>query len=181
MEKLSLHISRDLLKKDHPHLPRDFMKGEAVEVFASDGKKLLGQNGLVCHLKGQLATFELPATYIAILYKNAAYGIFMKAKGEDYQELYCKVLPLNRLEILEKIQNPGIFSAPGSAKLQTSAEEGILKIRCGKGWFSFEEGRLGEIGPLFWGVNFDLRRVNLEWPQDGWKIHVAQVVFTDCD
>ena len=149
MEKLSLHISKDLLKKDHPHLPRDFMKGEAVEVFASDGKNILGQNGLVCHLKGQTVTFELPFTYLAILYKNSAYGIFMQAQGEGYQELYCKVLPLNRLEILEKIQNPGRSSTTGSAKLQTSAEEGILKIRSEKGRFTFEEGRLGEIGPLF--------------------------------
>ena len=149
MEKLSLHISRDLLKKDHPHLPRDFKKGEAVEVFASDDKKLLGQNGLVCHLKGQTVTFELPFTYLAILYKNSAYGIFMHAQGEAYQELYCQVLPLNRLEILEKIQNPGLFKAPGSAEPQNSKEEGILKIRCEKGRFAFEEGGLGEIGPLF--------------------------------
>jgi hypothetical protein len=149
MEKLSLHISRDLLKKDHPHVPRDFKKGEAVEVFASDGKKLLGQNGLVCHLKGQTATFELPLTYLATLYKNSAYGIFMQGQGDGYCELYCKVLPLNRLELLEKIQNPGLFNASGSSEPQNSAEEGILKIRCEKSWFTFEEGRLGEIGPLF--------------------------------
>jgi hypothetical protein len=149
MEKLSLHISRDLLKKDHPHLPRDFKKGEPVEVLASDGKKLIGQNGLVCHLKGQTSTFELPTTYIEILYKNEAYGIFMKAKGEDYQELYCKVLPLNRLEILGKIQNPGRYRAPGSGEPPNGAEEGILMIRCKKGWFTFEKGRLGEIRPLF--------------------------------
>lgn len=149
MRKLSLQISRDLLKKDHPHLPRDFMKGEAVEVFASDGKKLIGQNGLVCHLKSQTAPFEIPATDLTILYKNEAYGIFMQGQSEGYQELYCKVLPLNRLEILEKIQNPGLFSASGSFEAQTSAEEGILKIRCEKGWFTFEEGRLGEIEPMF--------------------------------
>ena len=149
MEKLSLHISRDLFKKEHPYLPRDFKKGEAVEVFASDCKKLLGQNGLVCHLKGQLATFELPFTYVAILYKNAAYGIFMAGQGEGYQALYCQVLPLNRLEILEKIQNPVLFSAPRSGEPQTSAEDGFVKIRSEKGWFTFEEGGLGEIGPLF--------------------------------
>ncbi len=149
MEKLSLQISRDLLKKDHPHLPRDFKKGESLAALASDGKNLLGQNGLVCRLKGQLATFELPLTYLAILYKNSAYGIFMQGQGEGYQDLYGKVLPLNRLEILEKIQNPGLFSQTDSAEPPTSAEEGILKIRSEKGWFTFEEGRLGEIGPLF--------------------------------
>jgi hypothetical protein len=83
------------------------------------------------------------------LYKNEAYGIFMTGQGEGYQELYCQVLPLNRLEILGKIQNPRRFSAPGSAEPQNCAEDGILKIRCEKGWFSFQEGRLGEIGPLF--------------------------------
>ncbi len=149
MEKLSLHISRDLLKKDHPHLSRDFKKGEPVEVFASDGKKLLGQNGLVCHLKGQTAAFELPLTYLAILYKNSAYGVFMTSQGEGYQELYCQILPLNRLEILEKIQNPGLISQPDSSEPQTTAEDSVLKIRCEKGWFTFEEGRLGEVGPLF--------------------------------
>ena len=149
MEKLSLHISRDLLKKDHPHLPRDFKKGEAVEAFAIDGNNLLGKNGLVCHLKSQTAPFEIPATDLTILYKNEAYGIFMQAQGEGYQELYCKVLPLNRLELLDKIQNPGLFNASGSSEPQNSAEEGILKIRCEKGRFTFEEGGLGEIGPLF--------------------------------
>ena len=149
MEKLSLQISRDLLKKDHPHLPRDFKKGESLAALASDGKNLLGQNGLVCHLKGQLATFELPLTYLAILYKNSAYGIFMTGQGEGYHELYCKDLPLNRLEILEKIQNPGLFNPSGSFEAQTSAEEGVLKIRSEKGRFAFEAGRLEEIGPLF--------------------------------
>ena len=149
MEKLSLQISRDLLKKDHPHLPRDFKKGESLEALAIDGKNHLGQHGLVCHLKGQTATFELPLTYLAILYKNSAYGIFMQGQGEGYQDLYCKDLPLNRLEILEKIQNLGLFNASGSSEPQNSAEEGTLKIRCEKGRFAFEEGRLGEIGPLF--------------------------------
>jgi hypothetical protein len=149
MEKLSLHISRDLLKKDHPHLPRDFKKGEPLEALAKDGKNLLGQNGLVCHLKGQTAPFELPATDLTLLYKNAAYGIFMTGQGEGYQELYCKVLPLNRLEILGKIQNPGRYRAPGSGEPPNGAEEGILMIRCEKGRFTFEEGKLGEIGPLF--------------------------------
>ena len=149
MKKLSLQISRDLFKKEHPYLPRDFKKGEAVEALASDGKNLLGKNGLVCHLKGQLAPFELPFTYVAVLYKDAAYGIFMQGQGEGYQDLYCKDLPLNRLEILEKIQNLGLFNASGSSEPQNSAEEGTLKIRCEKGRFAFEEGRLGEIGPLF--------------------------------
>jgi len=149
MRNLSLQISRDLLKKDHPQLPRDVKKGESLEALMIDGKNLLGQHGIICHLKGQAAAFELPATYIAILYKNAAYGVFMTGQGEGYQELYCKVLPLNRLEILEKIQNPGIFSAPGSGEPPNGAEEGILKLRCEKGRFTFEEGRLREIGPLF--------------------------------
>ena len=149
MRKLSLQVSRDFLKKDHPHLPRDFKKGEPLEALAIEGKNLLGKNGLVCHLKGKTAAFELLVTYIAILYKNAAYGVFMTGHGDGYQELYCQVLPLNQLDILGKIQNPRRFSAPDSAKLQTSKEVGILKIRCEKGWFTFEEGRLGEIGPLF--------------------------------
>lgn len=149
MRKLSLQISRDLLKKDHPQLPRDFKKGESLEALAIDGKNLLGQNGLVCYLKGHTATFELPATYLTILYKHTAYGIFMHAQGEGYQELYCKDLPLNRLEILEKIQNPELYAASGSAEPKNCREEDVLKIRCEKGWFTFEEGKLGEIGPLF--------------------------------
>ena len=149
MKKLSLHISRDLFKKEQPHLPRDFKKGESLEALAIDGKNLLGKCGLVCHLKGQTAPFEIPATDLTILYKNEAYGVFMQAQGEGYQELYCQVLPLNRLEILEKIQNPGIFSQTGSGEPPNGADDSILKIRCEKGRFTFEEGRLGEIGGLF--------------------------------
>jgi hypothetical protein len=149
MRKLSLHISRDLLKKDHPHLPRDFKKGESVEALASEGKNLLGKHGLVCHLKSQTVAFEIPATLLAILYKNNAYGIFMTGQGAGYQELYCQVLPLNNLEILEKIQNPERYSDSDSSEPPNGAEEGFVKIRCEKGWFTFEEGRLREIGPLF--------------------------------
>ena len=130
-------------------MPRDFKKGESLEALAIDGKNLLGQHGLVCHLKGQTATFELPTTCIDILYKNEAYGIFMTGQGEGYQELYCKVLPLNRLEVLEKIQNPGHHSSSGSSEPQNCKEDGIVMIRCEKGRLTFEEGRLGEIGPLF--------------------------------
>lgn len=149
MKKLTVQVNSNLLQKEDAQLPRDFKKGEQVYVFAHNLQNLLGQHGLVCKTQARLPAFELPATHLTIQHKNKSYGIFMHAKGKNYQVLYCKALPIKRTTLIETIQANAPFIKPEMEAPIYKTENRILKIRSTKGQFHFEEAQLEDLGPLF--------------------------------
>jgi hypothetical protein len=67
------------------------------------------------------------------------FGIFITERGKGYSKIFCKEMPLDRMEILDKIQKV----------VDVSENEKVLKITMTETDFRLETIRMKEIEPLF--------------------------------
>lgn len=90
MKNLQFKLSKDVLKKDHKWLKRDFKKDEIVYLYTGYTYYCIREKGLACSLDGNMPFFELPATALFINYQGKEYSVFMTETGSGYSMLYCR-------------------------------------------------------------------------------------------
>jgi len=153
MEKLQLMLSKNVTKKEHKWLKRDFVKGEKVYLYSSNTYNCIGTNGLACSINGNEPFFELPITALQFNHEGLVYGIFMTESQGSYFSFYCLELPINRMEVLTAIQNNGhlIASYMGESDkaLLESANIQVLKISIVDSCLNYETIQMKDIEPLF--------------------------------
>jgi hypothetical protein len=149
MNNLQLTLVKDVLKKDHKWLKRDFKKGEHVYLFTGSTYGCIGKNGLAFTADGELPFFELPATALSLKYENKEFGIFMTEQGMGYQLFYCKEFPINHMDLLTKTQSNVHLVDSKNSKPEYKTENQILKVIIKNGNVSCETGQLEDVAPLF--------------------------------
>jgi hypothetical protein len=149
MKKIQLTLAKDVLKKDHKWLKRDFKKGEQVYLFTGSTYGCIGKNGFACTLDHQLPFFELPATALAIKHEGKEYGIFMTESAMGYQLFYCKEFPIDHMDLLTKTQSNLHLIDSKKNKPDYKTENQILKVTIKNGKVVCEMGQLEDVAPLF--------------------------------
>jgi hypothetical protein len=105
MKNLQFKLSKDALKKDFKWLNRDFKKDEIVYLYIQSKVGLIGKNGVICTVDGNLPYFVLPAGVLSIEHQGKVYNIFMTEYNKNYIELYAKQGPFDHMALLTTIQN----------------------------------------------------------------------------
>lgn len=149
MKNFQLTLAKDVLKKDHKWLKRDFKKGEQVYLFTGSTYGCIGKNGLACTLDGQLPFFELPATALAIKHEDKEFGIFMTEQGMGYQLFYCKEFPIDHMALLTKTQSNVHLVDSKISRPKYKSENQILKVIIERGVVVIKNGQLEDVAPLF--------------------------------
>lgn len=149
MKNLKLTLTRDVLKKDHHWLKRDFKKGEEFIMYIGYTHGCIGKKGIACTITGKLPFFELPATSLSITYEGKEFGLFMKERGWNYRTYYCKEFPMDPLEILTKIQSNVESVSSKQITSEQNKENEILKVHVEHGEVTYERIKLEEITRLF--------------------------------
>lgn len=149
MNNLKLTLARDVLKKDHRWLDRDYKKGEQLYLFTGATYGCIGKKGLAFTKTGELPFFELPATALSIKHNNKDFGIFMTEQGMGYQLLYCKELPIDHMELLTKTQSNVHLVDPKKNKPKYKSENQILKVYVNGPYIHCIDGQLEDVEPLF--------------------------------
>ena len=149
MKNLQLTLAKDVLKKDHKWLNRDFKKNEQVYLFTGSTYGCIGKNGLAFTTDGELPFFELPATALSIKHEDKEFGIFMTEQGMGYQLFYCKEFPIDHMDLLTKTQSNVHLVNSKNSKPEYKTENQILKVIIKNGKIIYEMGRLEDVAPLF--------------------------------
>ena len=151
MKNLQLTLTKDVLKKDHRWLARDFKKGEHTYLCRNQTIKGVEKNVMTCSMDGRLPFFDLPIDAICIEHKDKNYGIFLTEKGISYTKYYAKELPLDQEDLLSRIQKNVHLLEENKNKERPGykIENEILKVTILKNEIINEVGHMEEINPLF--------------------------------
>ena len=149
MKNFQLTIAKDILKKDHKWLARDFKKGEQVTLFTGATYGCIGKNGIACCTDDKHVFFELPETTLSIKHENKEFGIFMTERGMGYRTFYCKEFPIDHMALLTKTQSNVHLVDSKISKPKYKSENQILKVIIERGEVVFENGQLEDVAPLF--------------------------------
>lgn len=149
MENIKLTLNKDVLKKDHHWLRRDFKKGEQFIMYIGYTHGCIGKTGIACSTTGKLPFFELPANHLSFTYEEKEFGIFMKERGWNFRTYYCKEFPMDPMELLTKIQSNVASTKQKQIISGENKENEILKVLVKDGEVSYEKIQLEDISPLF--------------------------------
>jgi hypothetical protein len=149
MENIKLTLNKDVLKKDHHWLRRDFKKGEQFIMYIGYTHGCIGKTGIACSTTGKLPFFELPANHLSFTYEEKEFGIFMKERGWNFRTYYCKEFPMDPMELLTKIQSNVHLIDSKKIKPDYKTENQILKVKIRNGKVEYELGQLEDVVPLF--------------------------------
>lgn len=139
MIKLEVKLACDVLKKEYKWLNRDYFKNEVLYIKTSPNYNCVGKNGVFCSIDGNEPFFELPMIALKMEHVGQDFGIFITERGKGYSKIFCKEMPLDRMEILDKIQKV----------VDVSENDKVLKITITETDFRLETIRMKEIEPLF--------------------------------
>lgn len=149
MKNFQLTLAKDILKKDHKWLARDFKKGEQVYLFTGSTYGCIGKNGIACCSNDRDSFFELPTIALSIKHEEKEYGIFMTESAMGYQLLYCKEFPIDHMDLLTKTQSNIHLVDSSKSKPKYKTENQILKVMIKNGRVAYELCQLEDVAPLF--------------------------------
>ncbi len=139
MIKLEVKLADDVLKKEYKWLKRDFLRNEVMYINTSPNYSCVGKNGVFCSVDGNEPFFELPMIALKMEHLGQEFGIFITERGVGYSKIFCKEMPLDRMEILDTIQKI----------VEVSENEKVLKITVTETDFHLESICMNELEPLF--------------------------------
>ncbi|MBK6836107.1 MAG: hypothetical protein IPG89_18275 [Bacteroidetes bacterium] len=149
MKNIKLTLNKDVLKKEHHWLKRDFKKGEEFIMYLGYTHGCISKTGIACSTTGKLPFFELPTNQLSFTYEGKEFGIFMKERGWNYRTYYCKEFPMDPIELLTKIQSNAASVESKPITSEQYKENEILKVHVEDGEVTYEGIKLEEITPLF--------------------------------
>lgn len=149
MKNLELVLLRDVTQLECPWLDFDLKKGDNVYFFTGLTYNCISKGGIACFKYPICDFFELPISSVAVRHEEKEYGIFMLEWRKGFRTLFCKELPFDCKELLDKTQTNFHINNPKISKPIYKKENEILLLHVKNGEVFKKIGHLEDLEPLF--------------------------------